>query len=440
MAETHEMVPDSISGGHSFKVVNNVGEDHVEICESCHGDVGESFSEKKYFVNGDADHDGDGTEEGLQEEVEGLMEELAAMLPSDDPHSDPDETWTLTEIKAAYNHRMIYYDHSHGVHNPAFVVALLKVTIQALENNAIEGEIVAIDDIADDFGGQVKIIWDKFVDDGVAVDPIATYIVKRDDGDEGVWTTVAEVSADGSMRYAAVVPTITDAAASTFKIVALSQGGMTYESAPGNGQSVKNLVPQAPANLIASLTSNSDVSMSWESPEPRDPKDQIKYYNVYRSITEGFTPTDDDLISTTTDLAFAESLTEVGSYYYKIAGVDFAGNTGAFSDEVTIDIISSIGENGVPMEFALQQNFPNPFNPSTHVEFSLREGGYVYLAVYNTIGQHVTTLVDEELQAGVHSTSFNAADLSSGVYFYRITVTTGNTVKFQDINKMILMK
>jgi len=434
---------DSPTGGHTFNV-SYEGVDNVSACAPCHGDIGTDFGDKKYFINGNADHDGNGTAEGLQHEVEGMLEELALMLhpvgTSEVDGGDDAYTYTLSEKMAIYNWYAVEEDRSLGVHNPAFVVALLKTSIQAIENLGGEGDIAAIDDIADDFGSQVSIIWNKFVDDGVAADPIETYIVKRDDGAEGVWTTVAELSADGSARYAAVVPTITDADSSTFKIVALTQGGVTYESAAAKGKSIKNLVPQAPSNLVADMTNNKDISLTWESPEPRDPKDQIKYYNVYRSLTEGFTPTDDDLISTTTDLEFAESLTEVGSYYYKIAGVDFAGNTGALSDEVMVEIISSLGENGVPMEFALQQNYPNPFNPSTQIEFSLLKGGHVYLAVYNTIGQHVATVVDEQLEAGFHTANFNATDFSSGVYFYRITVTTGNTVEFQDINKMVLMK
>ena len=103
----------------------------------------------------------------------------------------------------------VYYDHSYGIHNPAFTVALLKVTIQALVNNAIEGQIVAIDDVPNDQGKQVRIIWDKFVDDGIAVDPVATYLVKRNDGDE-TWTGVGQHPADGSKRYALVVPTLYD--------------------------------------------------------------------------------------------------------------------------------------------------------------------------------------------------------------------------------------
>ncbi len=69
-------------GGHSFNMNDAEGNDHVESCEPCHGDVGTTFKEKKFFWRNNADHDGDGIEEGLQEEVHGLMEELLTFLTS----------------------------------------------------------------------------------------------------------------------------------------------------------------------------------------------------------------------------------------------------------------------------------------------------------------------------------------------------------------------
>jgi hypothetical protein len=133
-------------GMHSFSMVNVNGDDNVYACEGsgCHGPIGDSFSDKKYYVNGNADHDGNGVEEGLQDEVHGLLDTLASILPAAeghnmyDLHDDPDTTWTLTEIQAAYNYQMVYYDHSYGIHNPAFTVSLLQTSIKAAR-----GEIVA---------------------------------------------------------------------------------------------------------------------------------------------------------------------------------------------------------------------------------------------------------------------------------------------------------
>jgi hypothetical protein len=69
----------------------------------------------------------------------------------------------------------------------------------------------------------------------------------------------------------------------------------------------------------------------------------------------------------------------------------------------------------------LHQNHPNPFSSSTKIEFTLAEAGNVTLRVYNTLGQEVTRLIDEELEAGKHNIAWNAAELPSGVYYYRLS-------------------
>jgi len=77
----------------------------------------------------------------------------------------------------------------------------------------------------------------------------------------------------------------------------------------------------------------------------------------------------------------------------------------------------------LPAECALEQNFPNPFNPTTTIAYQIPTAGTVYLAVYNTLGQHVATLVQGEQAAGDHVVQFDAKSLSSGVYFYRLRVS-----------------
>jgi hypothetical protein len=90
----------------------------------------------------------------------------------------------------------------------------------------------------------------------------------------------------------------------------------------------------------------------------------------------------------------------------------------------------------VPWEFALAQNFPNPFNPETTIKFSLPESREVSLIIYNSLGQEVARLVDgRELTAGKYSMNWNAGDLPSGIYFYRLTAG-----QFSQMRKMVLMK
>jgi flagellar hook assembly protein FlgD len=83
----------------------------------------------------------------------------------------------------------------------------------------------------------------------------------------------------------------------------------------------------------------------------------------------------------------------------------------------------------------LDQNYPNPFNPTTVITYQLLTHGYATLKVYDVLGREVATLVNGEKSSGVHTVSWDASRLSSGVFIYRLKI--GN---FNDVKKMILMK
>jgi hypothetical protein len=98
---------------------------------------------------------------------------------------------------------------------------------------------------------------------------------------------------------------------------------------------------------------------------------------------------------------------------------------------------TAVEEKGsqIASDFQLDQNYPNPFNPSTTIRFHVPATGSVTLAVYDILGREVARLVDGVMQAGAHSVHMNGTGLSSGIYFYRLTYTTGSQVR-----KMTLMK
>ena len=89
----------------------------------------------------------------------------------------------------------------------------------------------------------------------------------------------------------------------------------------------------------------------------------------------------------------------------------------------------------IPAKFELEQNYPNPFNPSTKIRFTVPQSGLVTLKVYNLLGQEVATLLNQEQTSGVYEVTFDAAQFSSGIYFY--TLTAGD---FVATKKMILLK
>jgi hypothetical protein len=83
----------------------------------------------------------------------------------------------------------------------------------------------------------------------------------------------------------------------------------------------------------------------------------------------------------------------------------------------------------------LDNNYPNPFNPVTHIRYGLPKTSDVKIEIYNIIGQKIKTLLDKPMEAGYHQVEFNSQNLSSGIYFYRIEAG-----EFQDVKKMILIK
>lgn len=109
----------------------------------------------------------------------------------------------------------------------------------------------------------------------------------------------------------------------------------------------------------------------------------------------------------------------------------------AYLDELALSGSSGIKLNigQVITQFELKQNYPNPFNPTTNIEFTIPQSAYVKLAIYNSLGQTAATLVDDRLSAGSYSVDWNAGDLPSGVYYYRM-----NAGGFSKARKLILMK
>lgn len=95
-------------------------------------------------------------------------------------------------------------------------------------------------------------------------------------------------------------------------------------------------------------------------------------------------------------------------------------------------------ENTTPAiasDFRLNQNYPNPFNPSTVISYDLKTAGQVKLDIYNALGQHVATLVNGTEAAGSHNVTFNASQLNSGLYFYKLQAGD-----FSKTRKMMLIK
>ena len=146
------------------------------------------------------------------------------------------------------------------------------------------------------------------------------------------------------------------------------------------------------------------------------------YQSFATGIPRGIVASDFDLDGKT-DLAIVA--TETGGY----DSLFVLYNTGNVSG------IAEENYQQIPENISLSQNYPNPFNPTTTIEYSILQAGVVTIKIYDILGREVTTLVNEEKQRGNHVVKFNASNLSSGIYLYRLQAGS-----FVETKKMIVVK
>ncbi len=120
-------------------------------------------------------------------------------------------------------------------------------------------------------------------------------------------------------------------------------------------------------------------------------------------------------------------------YYYRLRQVGGDSDI-SFSRDCQVTTLNSVAES-TPLQFSLEQNYPNPFNPSTAVRYTLARAGVVHLEVFNALGQRVASLVEGAESAGVHEVRFDATNLASGMYLYRISAGSFTATK-----RMLLVK
>jgi hypothetical protein len=153
---------------------------------------------------------------------------------------------------------------------------------------------------------------------------------------------------------------------------------------------------------------------------------------VYKSYNNGMSWQD-----MSNGLPFLSELNSIGIFNNKIYAATSGGIYVKDIDEIITGI--NIGNNN-HSSYKLHQNYPNPFNPITKIKFSLprpSKGGEqsVRLVIYNVLGKEITVLLNQQLPAGSYEVEWNASNVSSGIYYYRI-----ETEEFTETKKMILVK
>ena len=129
----------------------------------------------------------------------------------------------------------------------------------------------------------------------------------------------------------------------------------------------------------------------------------------------------------TQNYSFRDAALKTTTFYYRLKQIDFDGTT-TYSEIIEVEV-------GAPDHFSLSQNYPNPFNPETVIEFQIPSNSMVNISVYNTLGERVATLLNEQLEQGYYTRSFNGSNLPSGIYIYRLTA---DNIVFT--KKMMLIK
>jgi hypothetical protein len=150
--------------------------------------------------------------------------------------------------------------------------------------------------------------------------------------------------------------------------------------------------------------------------------EDFQYYKVYRDTEEGFTPSPANLLHTTIDVEWVDAGGDQG-HHYKVSAVDHSGNEG---DATGPGTVTAVTNNPTPKTFALYQNVPNPFNPTTTIRYDLPSASPVTLVIYDVSGRRVRVLKRGVMEAAGRrtvvwdGTGDEGARVASGVYFYRL--------------------
>ena len=144
-----------------------------------------------------------------------------------------------------------------------------------------------------------------------------------------------------------------------------------------------------------------------------------------------------DTTVTDTTCTISTSLEGLKIYAWEVIATNAYGSSDPSPQSrfKTAEVTLVAAENGTPLTFELSQNYPNPFNPTTTIRFTIAHYGKTRLVIYDLLGREVSTLVDQELPAGMYTARFDAQNMTSGAYFY--VLTSGST---RLVNKMIFLK
>jgi len=219
--------------------------------------------------------------------------------------------------------------------------------------------------------------------------------------------------------------TSTDYATVKYNAAGIQQWASRYNGPANSGDGARSIAVDALGNIyVTGMSTGTASSSDFATVKYNSAGTQLWATRYDGPGTGGI----DGAVSVAVDAAFK----------VYVAGLSFGSGSNTF-DFATVKYLQT-GTSGrtlneLPAEFNLTQNYPNPFNPATTIKFALPVGGVTMLKVYDIAGKEVASLVETDMEAGYHEVNFNASELSSGVYFYRLT-----SGSFTDVKKMMLVK
>ena len=310
-------------------------------------------------------------------------------------------------------------------------------------SGVISGQLATTaSDVPADQGGRVLLTWNAMLMD-VDRTVVPKYSVWRrvPDGNAAPTGRIAKFArAAGSWEWLADVPSLmkpsysyaaetlfdsTDGRDGTHMFMVVGHTADPNEFTEGTPiavHSVDNLAPGAPVRLRAAKT-GAAVTLAWVPNREPD----LARYAVYRGAGAEVASTAP--YAWTSDTAYVDAAPLAGEPWYAVRAADIHGNLGSRSAPVSA-IPTAIADSPLPAEFALRQNAPNPFNPSTTIRFSLPAAGRATIAIYGVDGRLIRTLVRADLEPGDHEVVWDGADDSgracaSGTYVSRLVTPAG---------------
>ena len=204
--------------------------------------------------------------------------------------------------------------------------------------------------------------------------------------------------------------------------------GSPHEDIPSNGFSVRwegEIVVSSNTTTTFHSAPKNGTAKVWLN-------DQLILENTDSQLVLGLQADEPNILK----VEYVHTTGEAGMFLrWTRSGGTYAVHSDFLKPDTDALIIPNEWEEQKPLAFTLEQNYPNPFNPSTEISFSLPKAGSVSLNVFNILGQNVSTLINENLNQGSHSVTFDASGLSSGVYFYLLEFDGAILSK-----RMLLMK